>query len=88
LDDFNWQKQYAALVEYGKEHGNCNIPVMASYECELPGYGPNGESLHYKGRLGKWLTTQRQSKKGNGYKLTIEREALLQKLVDEGKIFS
>ena len=41
---------------------------------------------HYKGNLGMWLASQRTAKKGqNNKKLAPEREALLQKLVDEGK---
>ena len=42
----------------------------------------------YIGNLGRWLCDQRQAKRGTGgkFKLYPEREALLQKLVDEGKL--
>ena len=38
--------------------------------------------------MGRWLCDQRQAKRGTGgkFKLYPEREALLQKLVDEGKL--
>ena len=84
--DINWPRNYAALLEYYKEHGTCNIPIRAFYECDLEGLGEDGGLYHYAGNLGAWLKTQRQAKKGNGaYKLTTERQALLQKLVNEGE---
>ena len=48
-----------------------------------------GEAVfHYVGNLGQWLHNQRHNKKGkvSNQKLSIERKALLQKLVDEGKL--
>ena len=69
-----------------KKHGTCNVPYNAVYECDLEGLGENGCMYHYVGNLGAWLSTQRSAKKGKGsYKQTPEREALLQKLVDDGK---
>ena len=82
--DLNWPRNYAALLEYYKEHGTCNVPVKAVYECDLEGLGEDGGMYHYVGNLSTWLNHQRMAKKGNGRKLTPEREALLQKLVDEG----
>ena len=47
----------------------------------------NGGNYHYKGNLGMWLKYQRTAKRGQSYcKITPEHEALLQKLVDEGKL--
>ena len=67
-------------------YGTCNVPYKAVYECELEGLGEDEGVYHYVGNLGMWLSNQRQAKKGQGtYKLTREREILLQKLVDEGK---
>ena len=84
--DIDWPLNYAALLEYYKEHGTYNVPCKAVYECDLKGLGENGGLYHYVGNLGIWLDNQRQAKKGKGaYKQTPEREALLQKLVDEGK---
>ena len=84
--DINWPLNYAALLNYSKEHGTCNVPQDDSYECDLKGLGEDGGVYRYVGNLGQWLGTQRQAKKGKGtYKLTPERQALLQKLVDEGK---
>ena len=86
---FNWSRHYAALLNYGEEHGHCNVPIKAVYECILIGMGDNGEDFQYKGNLGTWLRAQRGSHNGRkGCRpLTAEREASLQKLVDEGIIF-
>ncbi len=32
----NWPRNYAALLEYGKEHGHYNVPSRCVYECLLP----------------------------------------------------
>ena len=83
--DIDWPRNYAALLEYNKEHGTCNIPNKAVYECDLEGLDENGGVHHYVGNLGVWLTSQRQAKKGKSKtSLRPERQALLQKLVDEG----
>ena len=81
----DWRYHYAALLEYYKEHGTCNVPNRSNYECDLPDMGEDGSAYHYKGNLGIWLTNQRQAKKGkaNGTLLPA-RDYLLQKLVDEG----
>ena len=81
-----WNTNYVALLWHYKEHGTCNVPSKAIYECDLEGLGENGGVYHYVGNLGRWLDTQRQTNKGqNNKKITPERQALLQKLVDEGK---
>ena len=47
--------------------------------------GDDGGNYHYKGNLGKWLDNQRQAKKNQGgFKITTDRAARLQLLVDEG----
>ena len=80
-----WNTNYAALLEYYKKHGTCNVPSTDKYECDLEGLGEDGGVYHYVGDLGIWLYTQRQAKKGTGKnKITAARQALLQKLVDEG----
>jgi hypothetical protein len=81
----DWNIHYAALLKYRKEHGHCNVPYLDKYECDLPGMGENGQTFHYYGTLGSWLTRQRRYRKGLRGTLQPEREALLQKLVDEGK---
>ena len=74
------------MLEYYKEYGTCNVPQKAVYECDLEGLDEDGCLYHYVGNLGRWLNRQRSAKKGKGtYKQTPEREALLQKLVDQGK---
>lgn len=82
----SWSKHYAALVEYGKEHGTCNAPLKTTFTCVLQGMGEGGTDLEYEGNIGFWLNRQRQARKHmNGHKrLTADREALLQQLVDEG----
>lgn len=83
--DINWPRNYAALLEYHKEYGTCNVPTNAVYECDLEGMGEDEGVYHYNGRLGRWLNTQRKAKKSTGRRQTPERQALLQKLFDEGK---
>jgi len=90
-DEVIWHKHFAALLEYCREFGTCNVPATATYECTLPPgiampWTPLGMPVRYEGRLGKWLNTQRSSKKGNGYKLTPQRAQLLQDLVDQGRL--
>jgi len=84
--DIDWPRHYAALLEYAKEHGHCNVPQNKSYECLLPGMGDDGSDFAYSGKLGMWLSRQRCSKKGtNGNKsLSEDQEAQLQTLVDQG----
>ena len=81
-----WNTNYVALLEYCKEHGTCNVPSKAKYECDLKGLGEDEGVYHYVGNLGTWLHNQRIAKNGKGCnKISPERQALLQKLVDEGK---
>ena len=80
-----WYTNYAALLEYYKEHGTCNVSRKVIYECDLEGCGDDGGVYHYAGKLGFWLCNQRQAKNNQGNrKITPKRQALLQKLVDEG----
>lgn len=62
------------------------VPIEAEYECLLEGLGEGGTDLHYKSKLGPWLSNQRQRHRGSKgkQKLSPEREALLQGLVDQG----
>jgi hypothetical protein len=82
-----WPRHYAALLEYGRIHGHCNVPTNDDiFECVLPGLGDFGGIFHYKDRLGRWTKKQRSlyhGSRGEGG-LTPERRALLQALVDEG----
>lgn len=81
----SWQRHYSALIEYGKEHGTCNIRKRHSYECDLSADSDiEGGSYHYRGNLGEWLHSQRTAKiKKSGNKLPADHEEQLQKLVDE-----
>jgi hypothetical protein len=87
LGDSNWPRNFAALLRYGEEYKTCNVPSKAVYECILPGMGDNGTDFQYMGRLGVWLNNQRRAKKGThgSRRITPDREALLQMLVDEGE---
>jgi hypothetical protein len=80
-----WPRHYAALLMYAQERGHCNVPSREEYECYLK--DENGELYHYKGRLGAWVRYQKQRKNGTssgGYRLSRDRETLLQQLVDKG----
>ena len=84
-DDSEWSRHYAALLNYFKEYGTCNVPQTTFYECELVGMGESGENYHYTGNLGFWLKYQREAKRGlRTCPLTEARESRLQQLVDEG----
>jgi hypothetical protein len=67
--------------------GHCNVPQHLLYECDLPEFSQDGELFHYQAHLGVWLSSQKSAKNGSHktYKLSPERDALLQKLVDEGE---
>lgn len=90
----DWNKHFAALLEYGKIHNSYNVPQKFVFECDIPmsvavGFESSENTsavYHYNGRLGRWLDNQRQFKKGNGGKLYNERNRKLQVLVDEGKM--
>ena len=83
LYTIEWDIHYAALLTYYNKYGTCKVPFKEDYACKLEGLGENGSVYEYVGKLGRWLGTQRQAKKG--HKLKPERRAKLQKLVDEGK---
>lgn len=70
-DEKRWNWCYEALVNYGLEHGHCNVPH--SYEVKLP----NNKTA----KLGVWLSTQRHLRKKMG-KLRSDRAHKLQELVD------
>jgi len=77
LKEVLWNLNCDALEEYGRQHGTCNCP--RDTVCILH----NGEELN----IGKWLKWQRTCKKGTtGSRLTKDREARLQRLVDEGRL--
>lgn len=86
LLDTVWPRHYAALLEYFKLHGTCNVPQKERFECVLPGVGENAAPVQYNGQLGRWLANQRRYKRveSERHRLHPEREAMLQKLVDEG----
>jgi hypothetical protein len=84
--DLQWRRHYAALLEYGRQNGHCNVPARGTFECDLPDLGDDGGMYHYSANLGRWAFGQKQRRKrvGKSDGLPPDREALLQKLVDEG----
>ena len=66
----DWHIHYAALSEYYKDYGHCNVPFKAIYECVLVEAGDSGADIHYKGKLGRWVDRQRQNKKGSNITTT------------------
>jgi len=83
--ELTWPRNYAALLQYKAEHGHCNVPHDTVYECEI--INKEGMREQVVCKLGNWLHDQRQAHRGTGHsaKLSPEREALLQALVDEGE---
>ena len=82
--DVIWNTNCDILEEYCRQFGTCNCPQTSV--CVLP----DGSEL----RIGAWVGDQRKRKKSGvksggsvvaGGGLSAEREARLQKLVDEGK---
>ena len=72
--DYKWLSNLDLLLEYGDEHGTCNVPY--DFVCQLEG----GSEV----KLGVWLNNQRQyNRKGT---LRAYRKARLQELVDEGRL--
>jgi len=64
VEPMGWEKMYAALVEFKRAHGHCNVPQKSR----------ENKSLEQK-RLGKWVNTQRtQNYRG---KLLADRKQLL-----------
>jgi len=81
----SWHSHYAAILQYCKEHGHCNVPKGFSYECIIPDIGDDSPHGRYVGHLGSWLCYQRRLKKKDKSALLPDREGLLQQLVDEGE---
>jgi hypothetical protein len=86
--DAQWNANYDALVEYGNEHGHCNVtPSIKGKHSPLAGFIGRTADLfscsNMKG-LGSWLGQQRVLHRKN--LLSVDREAKLQALVDEGKL--
>jgi hypothetical protein len=77
-----WRRHYAALLEYRRIHGHCNVPQSQTFECDL---SESRTDAAYTGRLGVWLSTQRVLYKSK--RLAPDRLELLQRLVDEGVLF-
>ena len=48
IEPMSWEKMFAALVEFKKVHGHCNVPQKSR----------GHKSLEQK-RLGKWVNSQR-----------------------------
>lgn len=48
VEPLSWEKMFAALVEFKKNHGHCNVPQKSREH----------KSLEQK-RLGKWVNSQR-----------------------------
>ena len=90
--DLDWPRHYAALLVYHERYGHCNVHKKFKFEdfvCTLKGMGPDGSDVEYRGKLGTWLANQRafhRGRRGEKRLLLPDREALLQKLVDEGNV--
>jgi hypothetical protein len=81
-----WSLHYAALLEYCKQQGHCNVPHDLTFACVLKEMGKNGEDYQYEEKLGDWLTNQRSIYHGHkGQKMEPDRRAKLEELHEKGK---
>ena len=80
----DWNFNYSALLEYGREFGHCNVPPEGRYHCVLEGAGENGSDLQYEGSLGQWLQGELTSLRGRATVKTAHARTYFQQLVDEG----
>lgn len=71
-DDEKWAAVFESLVQFGNQHGHCNVPYGRDSTLE------DGTNI----RLGAWLRKQRELMKTGS--LRPDREARLQTLVDKG----
>ncbi len=81
-DEATWRKNFAALIQFFLLYHHCNVPLSDVFVCDIT--TPEGEKLHYEGRLGKWIEDQKASggvKKRAMYKLTAAQDDLLNKLL-------
>ena len=89
-DEERWDLMFHALVKYGEENGDCNVPHHIGFCFDPNGIMPRELPKTLKLpknqvlRLGFWLGTQRKYKKIG--KIKPEYEARLQRLVDDGKL--
>jgi len=74
-DDEKWDIMLAALKRYADQFGHCNLSAGQEYSVD------DGSTV----KLGAWLSQQRHHRKKG--KLRADREARLQVLVDQGKLF-
>ena len=73
VEPMSWERMFAALVEFKKVHGHCNVPQKSREHKSLEQKRPQ-KAGEYK-RLGKWVNTQRtQHHRG---KLRADRKQLL-----------
>jgi hypothetical protein len=77
----NWNQNYAALLEYGRIHGHCNVPFETVFACMLA----DGE---YQGALGVWLYKQGLAWCNRVEPLSPDQESLLQRLIEDGNIIT
>lgn len=80
----DWNYNYSALLEYGREFGHCNVPPEVQYQCILEGVGENGSDLQYEGSLGQWLQNEVSILRGRITAKTAHTRPYFQQLVDEG----
>jgi hypothetical protein len=70
-----WERRYEALLRFYEEFKTCNVPHSYKFRDD------DGTIVS----LGRWLEKQRRSKKLKT--LSPDRDAKLQQLVDEGKLY-
>lgn len=80
-DDAKWETMFGLLLDYGEEHGDCNVPerlkvAKGSPSGELDNQGEDGSNL------GKWLQRQRHGMKMQS--LRADRMVRMQQLVNSG----
>eukprot|EP00586_Coscinodiscus_wailesii_P007592 CAMPEP_0172521296 /NCGR_PEP_ID=MMETSP1066-20121228/292501_1 /TAXON_ID=671091 /ORGANISM="Coscinodiscus wailesii, Strain CCMP2513" /LENGTH=594 /DNA_ID=CAMNT_0013304195 /DNA_START=531 /DNA_END=2315 /DNA_ORIENTATION=- len=70
-----WNQRYEQLIEYQKEHGNCEVPYYVTNSSDSSSSGNRTVS-----RLGKWVAKQRECYRSGSPALTPERIAQLERI--------
>ena len=87
-ETLDWNVNFAALIEYAKAKGDCNVPEDFNFECDIISTSNVDKSvLHYQSNLGKWLQLQYVKFKNGGWNNDdMIQNSLFQELIAAGQL--